>query len=121
MNPQFIAEMKQKLEAEQQELRSLLSRSAEKDAHVMDEFHSRFPQYGDEEEDNASEVEDYEHQTSIEAQLESALQQIDAALARIDAGNYGICAVGGEAIAEERLKVAPAASTCVEHSKAGAA
>lgn len=41
------------------------------------------------------------------------LKRIDAALALIDAGEYGWCARCGEAIAPGRLKVDPAATLCV--------
>jgi RNA polymerase-binding protein DksA len=42
------------------------------------------------------------------------LQSIRAALARIDAGSYGVCRRCGEAIAPERLRVLPTALECVE-------
>lgn len=44
------------------------------------------------------------------------IDQVDAALARLDAGSYGTCAVGGEPIPEARLAVVPWAATCVEHA-----
>jgi len=44
------------------------------------------------------------------------LAEIDAALARLDAGTYGICAVGGEPIDPARLAARPTATTCVRHA-----
>ncbi|MFJ3385917.1 MULTISPECIES: TraR/DksA family transcriptional regulator [unclassified Curtobacterium] len=44
------------------------------------------------------------------------IDQVDAALARLDAGTYGTCAVGGEPIPEARLAVVPWAATCVAHA-----
>ena len=41
------------------------------------------------------------------------LRQVDAALARLAAGDYGICADCGEAIAVRRLLVQPSAPRCV--------
>lgn len=41
------------------------------------------------------------------------LQRIDAALRRIEDGEYGWCAECGEAIAARRLEVDPCASHCV--------
>jgi RNA polymerase-binding transcription factor DksA len=41
------------------------------------------------------------------------LREIDAALARADAGTYGACERCGGAIPPERLEVRPAARTCV--------
>lgn len=40
------------------------------------------------------------------------IERIDAALARIEAGTYGICATCGEPIAPERLDVMPATPFC---------
>lgn len=41
------------------------------------------------------------------------LQQVDDALARMDAGTYGICAGCGRAIPDGRLEVRPFAEYCV--------
>ncbi|HMN82874.1 MAG TPA: TraR/DksA family transcriptional regulator [Burkholderiaceae bacterium] len=41
------------------------------------------------------------------------LRQVDAALARLAAGDYGLCVDCGEAIAARRLLVQPAAPRCV--------
>lgn len=44
------------------------------------------------------------------------LAEIDAALARVAAGTYGRCAVGGEPLDDARLEARPTATTCVAHS-----
>jgi RNA polymerase-binding transcription factor DksA len=49
----------------------------------------------------------------------SALEQIEAALARISAGRYGTCEVCGAAIAEGRLEARPWTPYCIEHASAG--
>lgn len=41
------------------------------------------------------------------------LQQVDDALARMDAGEYGVCANCGRGIPIERLRVRPFADLCV--------
>ena len=43
--------------------------------------------------------------------------QVDAALARVEAGTYGICEVCGEPIPDGRLEARPTARTCVEHAR----
>ncbi len=47
------------------------------------------------------------------ADLQVTLTEIDAALARIDAGTYGTCVHCGAAIPEERLELRPFAGGCV--------
>jgi RNA polymerase-binding transcription factor DksA len=53
------------------------------------------------------------------ADLQVTLNEIDAALARIDAGTYGACTRCGSAIPEERLELRPFASRCVTCTSAG--
>ena len=105
----------QKLLEQQKELRGLLGRFAAKDPHVKDEFQSRFPDYGASQEDNATEVADYEDELSIEQDLERALRDVDAALDRVAHETYGQCSVCGKAIEVERLRLLPATTLCIEH------
>jgi DnaK suppressor protein len=53
----------------------------------------------------------------VVALLEQARQRladVEAALARREAGDYGICASCGRPIAAERLAARPAARTCID-------
>jgi RNA polymerase-binding transcription factor DksA len=47
-------------------------------------------------------------------QAEHRLIDIDASLARIDAGTYGSCMVCGTSIPRERLRARPDAGTCID-------
>lgn len=47
------------------------------------------------------------------ADLKTTIEQIDAALARIEAGTYGRCTGCQAEIPEERLELRPFAGTCV--------
>ncbi len=47
------------------------------------------------------------------ADLQATIGEIDAALARIDAGTYGSCVYCGSAIPVERLQMRPFAGACV--------
>jgi DnaK suppressor protein len=46
-------------------------------------------------------------------QAEERLEQVDAALARVADGSYGVCTTCGRPIPAERLQVRPTATTCV--------
>ena len=48
---------------------------------------------------------------------QQTLAQIDRALARVDEGTYGTCERCGEPIAEERLRVRPWATLCIDDQR----
>lgn len=55
----------------------------------------------------------------LSGQARHIVEQIDAALARIEAGNYGFCVVSGERIQQTRLRAIPWASERVEVKAGG--
>ncbi len=61
----------------------------------------------------ASHVFAQQRDLALREQAERRIHAIDHALARMDAGKYGICEVCGEAIPAERLEIVPWATTCV--------
>ncbi len=63
----------------------------------------------------ADKIEEYETNFGIAENLKKGLLDVNDALAKIDAGNYGICEVSGEEIEEDRLNANPAARTCKAH------
>jgi RNA polymerase-binding transcription factor DksA len=46
--------------------------------------------------------------------LAEELREIEAALSRIDAGNYGYCERCGRALGHQRLRAVPAARYCID-------
>ena len=50
----------------------------------------------------------------ISSQARETVEEIDRALARMDAGTYGLCVPGGVNIPFERLEVIPWAEHCVK-------
>jgi RNA polymerase-binding transcription factor DksA len=64
--------------------------------------------------DHASDVLDREVDDTLEENAEHVAREIDIALARIDEGTYGRCAVCGAEIPEERLAAVPYATLCIE-------
>jgi RNA polymerase-binding transcription factor DksA len=60
-----------------------------------------------------------ERDLALSAQARAAVEEIDAALGRIQAGTYGICRVSGTPIPKERLKAIPWATERVEYKVGG--
>ena len=50
---------------------------------------------------------------ALARQAEGHLEEIDAALKRLDAGSYGTCEICGNPIGAERLEARPAARVCI--------
>ncbi|OGY30711.1 MAG: hypothetical protein A3C02_01240 [Candidatus Andersenbacteria bacterium RIFCSPHIGHO2_02_FULL_45_11] len=94
----FIDEMKARL---QEELTALKGE-------VIEET----PDYGRSEEDNATELADYEALTAASSSASMRTEEVEAALARIAAGTYGSTEDGVE-IPEDRLRANPAATTVI--------
>lgn len=63
----------------------------------------------------ADKFEEFEENTAVLKQLEMRYNELKEALARIDRGEYGKCAVCGKDIEHDRLDANPAAPTCKEH------
>ena len=55
---------------------------------------------------------------ALREQAERRLHAVEHALARLDAGSYGVCEACGTAIAEERHEAVPWATTCVDCGRA---
>ncbi|MGD9755649.1 MAG: TraR/DksA C4-type zinc finger protein, partial [Acidimicrobiia bacterium] len=56
-----------------------------------------------------------ERDLALSAQARAAVELIDAALGRIEAGTYGICIHSGQPIPQERLEAIPWAAERVEY------
>lgn len=69
--------------------------------------------------EQAIDREDDEALDALENTALAEIEQIRAAIARLDAGSYGICTRCGNAIAAERLKALPAAAECIDCATAG--
>jgi RNA polymerase-binding protein DksA len=60
---------------------------------------------------------DREMATSLEENSNHVLAEIEAALARIDEGTYGLCERCGRPIGLERLEALPWATLCIEDKR----
>jgi len=65
--------------------------------------------------DVASETEARSRDLGLLEQIEGELRDVDDALRRLDDGTYGVCAVCGRPIPDERLEAFPAARYDAEH------
>lgn len=65
--------------------------------------------------DVATETFEREKDMSIQDSLEHQVDEIDAALERVDEGTYGKCQQCGRDIGDERLVAVPATRFCLEH------
>ena len=111
------------LTSEKQELEKMLAYFAKKDPNLKGNWNAQFPNMGEKSsfssgalEERQDEVEEYEAELSEEHTLESRLQEINAALERMERNTYGICAKCGKEIPLDRLGANPAALCDIEHS-----
>jgi RNA polymerase-binding transcription factor DksA len=116
LNTEFLEEMRTKLLEEKGGLESSLNRFA-KPTEVAGDYKTTFEDIGPDADENASEVEMYADNIALEDNLEGQLAEVDAALARMEAGTYGVCRVCGKDIEDGRLRAFPAADDCMEHAK----
>jgi len=64
--------------------------------------------------DTATVTLDREIDYTLEENSEHVLKAIDKALAKVEAGTFGICETCGQPIAEERLLAIPYATQCID-------
>lgn len=113
---------KKKLEEEKARLESELNRVGKRNPQVPGDWE---PIPGDSDRDTriseqselADSFEEFANRSAVEVHLEERLNEIIAALKRIENGTYGACTACGEQIDESRLEANPSSATCVKHSR----
>ncbi len=113
INEEIKAELKAKLEEEKTKLEKDLGNIAEP-TETPGDFETKFDEIGTDKDDNATEVETYADNLSVETSLENQLKDIRNALKRMEDGTYGICENCHQEIDIERLKIYPAARVCIK-------
>lgn len=63
----------------------------------------------------ADKFEELEDNAGIANQLENQLQEVDAALQRIERGTYGVCEKCGKPIEKDRLDANPSSRISIKH------
>lgn len=113
INEEIKAELKAKLEEEKTKLEKDLGNIAEPTG-IPGDFETKFDEIGTDKDDNATEVETYADNLSVETSLENQLKDIRNALKRMEDGSYGMCENCHQEINIERLKIYPAAKVCIK-------
>jgi len=67
--------------------------------------------------DTASAAYERELHAGLEESAQHTLEEVEAALARIDAGSYGVCEVCGKPIGTDRLSAIPWARLCIDDKR----
>jgi RNA polymerase-binding protein DksA len=108
-------------------MRARLEGERERVVAAIDDLHSRHPGSLEDEieetplddhlAESATGTVDREIDYSLEENDARVLAAIDAALARIDQGSYGLCERCGREIEPERLEAIPYATLCIEDKR----
>jgi RNA polymerase-binding protein DksA len=109
-----LEELKQSLLKEKEELESNLSRIAKPINKASGDYEASFEKLGEDQDENAIEVEEYSDNLPVEEALEKKLQDVIAALLEIENETYGICKNCNQEISVERLQANPSARTCIK-------
>ena len=118
MNPDFLEQMKERLVKEKSDLETELSKFAHRNPNAAEaDFQTDFPNLGDKDDENASEVAQFSNNLSLEDELEKALRDVDKALKAIDEGTYGVCKYCNQEIDERRLQARPTSGSCIQCKK----
>lgn len=116
MDEKIKAELKEKLLKEKKELEERLSNIGNKNEHDSDDYNAEFRDMGDDLEQNALEVAEYEKDLGLEHQFESTLALVNKALKKMEDGTYGVSEKTGKPIALGRLQSVPWAENDVDEA-----
>jgi RNA polymerase-binding protein DksA len=108
---------RRELEIERERLRSTRE-GVDHEGSLSEESGDLASGMGDHLADTATETFMRELDSGLEENADHLLAAVDAALARIADGTYGICEVCGKPIDEERLEAVPYATLCIDDKRA---
>jgi RNA polymerase-binding protein DksA len=110
-----LAEFRRRLEAERAHLNRLI-RSLGGEVEDLADFQGSMEDagIGNDPADVGTEVYEQERALTMERNEQELLDEVEAALARLDAGEYGTCTRCGREIAVERLEALPYAEHCIQ-------
>lgn len=111
MEKETLKKIKKNLEVEKERLEKELGNIAKKKGK---KFTPVYPEYGNKDEENAAEVEEYEIHLALDKNLEKLLSEVIKVLIKIEKGTYGQCESCSQKIGVERLEAFPSASLCIK-------
>jgi len=117
MDKKTLDTLKEMLLQEKAKHEEELSRFAKRNPNNEEDFNADFPQLGDKEDENASEVAEYSKDLTLERTLEASLRDVNKALERIADGTYGTCKYCSKPIDEKRLMARPTSTSCIDCKK----
>ncbi len=112
---EFLDEINTTLIAQKKKIEHELGSFATKESE--DDYKSKFPDYGNKDDENAEEVATYETNLRLEETLEKELRDINSSLKKMEEGTYGVCKYCKEPIPENRLRARPTSGSCVACKK----
>lgn len=114
IDKKILEELKTALLKEKEELEINLGKIARPIGKEEGDYETSFEDIGTDKDDNATEVDQYTQNLSIENTLEKKLQEILEALTMMEDGTYGFCENCQKEIPIERLRANPSAKTCIQ-------
>ena len=103
---------------EKKRLDKELSVFAKKGKHGKSDYQSKFPDFGDQSDENAREVAAFEERLTMEKILEKEMRDVLDTLDKIEKGKFdGKCKYCKNDIVPARLVARPTSSTCIECKK----
>jgi DnaK suppressor protein len=105
-----LVEVRKELEAEVAGLCADISRA---ESQIAERLSDAIGDAGDDQADAGAKTFEREHELAMTQNARDLLAQNELALARIDAGTYGVCESCGQPIGKARLQAFPRATLCV--------
>jgi DnaK suppressor protein len=105
-----LVKVRKELEAEVAGLRADIARA---ESQIAERLSDAVGDAGDDQADAGAKTFEREHELAMTQNARDLLAQNEQALARIDAGTYGVCESCGQPIGKARLQAFPRATLCV--------
>lgn len=114
----LLKEIQELLITEKTRLETELSHFSHRNTKAKNgDFETDFPNFGEDEDENATEVAQYANNLPLENELENELRDVASAMKRLDEGTYGVCKYCKTDIDEARLRARPTSTSCVACKK----